>query len=107
MQILLTLENTGIIDIPVNYNYCIQSSIFALLADEDAEYAKMLHNTAYGGKFKYKMFTFGKPEGRSHFRDKKLYYEGDIRYVFANTYEFGIESGEYAYRKTYFTDKKS
>ena len=78
MQILLTLENTGIIDIPVNYNYCIQSSIFALLADEDAEYAKMLHNTAYGGKFKYKMFTFGKPEGRSHFRDKKLYYEGDI-----------------------------
>lgn len=79
MQILLTFENTGIIDIPVNYNYYIQSSIFTLLAEEDAEYAEMLHDTAYGGKFKYKMFTFGELKGRSHFYEKKLYYEGDIQ----------------------------
>lgn len=78
MQILLTFENAGIIDIPVNYNYYIQSSIFTLLADEDAGYAAMLHDTAYGGKYKYKMFTFGELKGRSHFHDKKLYYEGDI-----------------------------
>lgn len=78
MQILLTLENTGIIDIPVNYNYYIQSSIFTLLADEDAEFAAMLHDTAYGGKYKYKMFTFGELKGRNHFHDKKLYYEGDV-----------------------------
>lgn len=50
MQILLTFENTGIIDIPVNYNYYIQSSIFSLLADEDAGFSEMLHDTAYGGK---------------------------------------------------------
>ena len=79
MQILLTFENTGIIDIPVNYNYYIQSSIFSLLADEDAGFSEMLHDTAYGGKFKYKMFTFGELKGRNHFHDKKLYYEGDIR----------------------------
>lgn len=78
MQILLTLENTGIIDIPVNYNYYIQSSIFTLLADENAEYASMLHDTAYGGKYKYKLFTFGELRGRNHFHDKKLYYEGDV-----------------------------
>ena len=79
MQILLTFENTGIIDIPVNYNYYIQSSIFALLADEDAGFSAMLHDNAYGGKYKYKMFTFGELKGRNHFHDKKLYYEGDIR----------------------------
>lgn len=79
MQILLTFENTGIIDMPVNYNYYIQSSIFSLLADEDAEFAAMLHDTAYGGKYKYKMFTFGDLKGRNHFHEKKLYYEGDIQ----------------------------
>ncbi len=78
MQILLTFENKGIIDIPVNYNYYIQSSIFSLLADEDAGFAAMLHDTAYGGKYKYKMFTFGELKGRNHFHDKKLYYEGDL-----------------------------
>lgn len=79
MQILLTFENKGIIDIPVNYNYYIQSSIFSLLADEDAGFSAMLHDTAYGGKYKYKMFTFGELKGRNHFHDKKLYYEGDIQ----------------------------
>lgn len=78
MQILLTFENSGVIDIPVNYNYYIQSSIFTLLSDEDAEYAAMLHDTAYGGKYRYKMFTFGELRGRSHFHDKKLYFEGDV-----------------------------
>lgn len=38
----------------------------------------MLHDTVYGGKYKYKMFTFGELKGRSHFHDKNLYYEGDI-----------------------------
>ena len=78
MQLLLTFENTGIVDIPVNYNYYIQSSIFTLLADEDPEYAAMLHDTAYGGKYRYKLFTFGELKGKSHFHDKKLYYEGNI-----------------------------
>ena len=31
MQLLLTFDNKGIIDIPVNYNYYIQSAIFTLL----------------------------------------------------------------------------
>lgn len=79
MQIVLTFDNTGIIDIPVNYNYYIQSAIFALLADEDSAYAEQLHDTAYGGRAKYKFFTFGELSGKNHFRDKKLYFEGDIR----------------------------
>lgn len=79
MQILLTFDNAGIIDIPVNYNYYVQSSIFALLSDEDAHYAQMLHDTAYGGNFRYKMFTFGQLKGSCHFYNKKLYYEGDIQ----------------------------
>lgn len=78
MQLLLTFDNKGIIDLPVNYNYYIQSAIFTLLASEDAEYATLLHDTAYGGKAKYKMFTFGELKGRSYFHDKKLYYEGDM-----------------------------
>ncbi len=78
MQLLLTFDNKGVIDIPVNYNYYIQSAIFNLLADEDAEYAALLHDTAYGGKARYKMFTFGELNGRNHFHDKKLYFEGDM-----------------------------
>lgn len=78
MQLLLTFDNKGIIDIPVNYNYYIQSAIFTLLASEDAEYATLLHDTAYGGKSRYKMFTFGELSGKCHFHDKKLYYEGDL-----------------------------
>lgn len=49
------------------------------MADEDAEYAELLHDTAYGDKAKYKLFTFGQLMGRNHFHDKKLYFEGDIR----------------------------
>ena len=78
MQLLLTFDNKGVIDFPVNYNYYIQAAIFALLADEDSEYAALLHDTAYGGKAKYKMFIFGGLKGRNHFHDKKLYFEGDI-----------------------------
>lgn len=78
MQLLLSFDNKGVIDFPVNYNYYIQAAIFALLADEDAEYATLLHDTAYGGKAKYKMFTFGELKGKNHFHDKKLYYEDDI-----------------------------
>ncbi len=78
MQLLLTFDNTSIIDIPVNYNYYIQSAIFTLLAEEDAEYAELLHDTAYGGNAGYKLFTFGELTGKSHFHDKKLCFEGDI-----------------------------
>jgi len=38
-----------------------------------------LHDTAYGGKSKYKLFTFGELTGKNHFHDKKLYFEGDIQ----------------------------
>lgn len=79
MQLLITYENTGIISIPVNYNYYIQSAIFKLLAEENTEFAEHLHNVADGGKTKYKFFTFGPLIGKSHFHDKKLYFEGDIR----------------------------
>ena len=79
MQILLTIKNTGIIDIPVNYNYIIQSAIFHLIADVDEQYAKNLHNVAFGEKTKYKLFTFGELKGRIHFHEKKLYLEGDLR----------------------------
>lgn len=79
MQILLTFDNAGIIDIPVNYNYYVQPAIFTLLSYEDADYAEMLHNEAYGGNFRYKMFTFGELNGRCHFYNKKLYYEGDMQ----------------------------
>lgn len=78
MQILITIENAGIIDIPVNYNYYVQSAIFKLLSEGDTEYARNLHNVAYGGKNKYKFFVFGNLVGKNHFHDKKLYYEGDI-----------------------------
>lgn len=57
----------------------IQSALFKLIAEEDEEYAKHLHDIAYGGKTKYKFFAFGELKGRNHFHDKKLYYEGDIR----------------------------
>ena len=79
MQLILTLEHSGIIDFPVNYNYCVQSAIFALLAAADADYAQMLHDTAYGGEAKFKFFTFDKLRGNCHYRDKKLFFESDIR----------------------------
>lgn len=79
MQLLITYENTGVIDIPVNYNYYIQSAIFKLLAEENAGFAEHLHNIADSGKTKYKFFTFGPLIGKNHFHDKKLYFESDIR----------------------------
>lgn len=78
MQIMLTCQNTGIIDIPVNYNYYIQSAIYKLLADENSNYAKYLHDIADGSRTRYKFFTFGSLIGKSHFYNKTLYYEGDI-----------------------------
>ena len=79
MQLILTLETNGITDIPVNYNYYVQSAIFALLATADAEYSANLHDTAYGGKAKFKFFTFDKLRGKCHFYEKKLFFESDIR----------------------------
>lgn len=79
MQIVLTCQNTGIIDIPVNYNYYVQSAIFKILADENSDYAEYLHNIADGSKKRYKFFTFGSLIGKSHFYNKTLYYEGGIK----------------------------
>ena len=79
MQIVLTCQNTGIIDIPVNYNYYVQSAIFKNLADENSDYAEYLHNIADGSKTRYKFFTFGSLIGKSHFYNKTLYYEGGIK----------------------------
>lgn len=79
MQIVLICNNTGIIDIPVNYNYYVQSAIFKLLADENPHYAEYLHDIADGSKTKYKFFTFGPLIGKKHFYNKTLYYEGEIK----------------------------
>ncbi len=79
MQIVLICNNTGIIDIPVNYNYYVQSAIFKLLADENPHYAEYLHDIADGSKTKYKFFTFGSLIGKKHFYNKTLYYEGEIK----------------------------
>lgn len=87
MQLLLTFENTEIIDIPVNYNHLIQSAIFNLLAGENAEYAEQLHNIAYGGRKRYKFFTFGELKGKKHFHEKKLYYEGNIKLEIRGAYD--------------------
>lgn len=78
MQLLIKIKNDGIIDIPVNYNYPVQSAIFKVLAEENADFAYRLHNVADGEKTKYKFFTFGPLIGKNHFHDKKLYFEGDI-----------------------------
>ena len=79
MQIKLILYNKGIVDIPVKYNYYIQSAIFSLLAEKDDEYAALLHDSAYGENGRYKLFTFSRLVGKSHYHDKKLYFEGNIR----------------------------
>lgn len=79
MQIFFTLKNTGIIDIPVNYNYYVQSAVYKLLKDENPDYADFLHDTAYGEKTRYKFFTFGPLIGKSYFYNKTLYYEGNIK----------------------------
>lgn len=79
MQIVFICQNTGIIDIPVNYNYYVQSAIFKILADENSDYAEYLHNIADGSKTRYKFFTFGSLIGKSHFYNKTLYYEGGIK----------------------------
>ena len=78
MQLKITFRNQEVLDFPVNYNYYIQSAIFSLLAEESSEYAGELHNIAFGGIAKFKMFTFSPLLGKCHFHDKILYFEGDI-----------------------------
>lgn len=87
MRLLIRLKNTGIIDIPVNYNYYIQMNIFGLLAAENADFAERLHNIADGRRTKYKFFTFGPLIGKNHFYDKKLYFEGDILFEIRSAYD--------------------
>lgn len=99
MQLLIKLKNTGIIDVPVNYNYHIQSAIFRLLAEENANFAEHLHSIADGEKTKYKFFTFGSLIGKSHFHDKKLYFEGDIRLEIRSASDDFIELLERALTK--------
>lgn len=79
MQIIITLKNDGIVAIPVNYNYYVQSAIFKTSAQSDSDFAEHFHDVADGGKTKYKFFTFGELRGKNHYHSKKLYYEGDIR----------------------------
>ena len=77
MQIILKIHKDGIIEFPVNYNYQFQSAIYALLG-ESPYYSNFLHNQGYGDAQRFKMFTFGSPQGEYKIIDKKIYFNEDF-----------------------------
>lgn len=74
MRIKVLLENSGKIELPINYNYYLSSAIYRFLNHSDAEYAFFLHEEGYrtskGKRFKFFTFSQLQAEKRQIVGDK-------------------------------------
>ncbi len=77
MQFHIKMANSGIFSIPLNYNYQVQSAIYALLR-HDEKFSAALHDIGYGELNAYRMFTFGALQGNYAIHNKKLHFDGDF-----------------------------
>lgn len=77
MQIHLTLKCKEPFTVPLNYNYQLQSAIYAKLAEIGA--SDFWHDTGFGdGKQKFKSFVFGPLSGNYIIENKNITFDGKI-----------------------------
>lgn len=76
MQILLRLQPDRPLCLPFNYQYQLQSAIYAKLGEIDA--SDFWHDVGFGGKRKFKAFCFGPLKGKYTVRDNKILFENSI-----------------------------
>lgn len=78
MQIMLTMQPEKPLIIPLNYNYQLQSALYAMLGEVGE--SDFWHDNGFGEIAKYKGFCFGKLEGKYRI-DKgniKIHFENHI-----------------------------
>ena len=98
MQISLTLQPEKPLCIPLNYNYQLQSALYALLGEVGE--SVFWHDNGFGDFTKYKGFCFGKLEGK-HVVDrenKKIRFENIVRleirssvFAFMDSFQRAVE----------------
>ena len=66
MRLYVTLEVGRETSLPVNYQHLLTAVVYDLLGSADAEYARFLHDSGYGGEGgrRFKLFTFSWLRGR-------------------------------------------
>lgn len=70
------------LEIPINYNYYLQSAIYKNL---DKNFSDFLHNIGFEyGKRKFKLFTFSRIFSKFSIYDKKIVFESPIHFYFAS-----------------------
>ena len=75
MQVQLTLIPRKPIILPLNYNYAVQSAIYAKLSEVGA--SDFWHNSGFGKENPFKGFVFGRLWGNHCVEDRKiLFYDG-------------------------------
>lgn len=88
MRISLTFQSEKpYIDLPINYNYLIQSVIYRNL---ESELATFLHEEGFHlGKRRFTLFVFSRLMGKSQFlrESKKIRFFGPIRLLLASPFE--------------------
>lgn len=76
MQILLQLQPDRPLCLPFNYQYQLQSAIYAKLAEIEA--SDFWHDIGFGDTRKFKAFTFGPIKGKYTVRDNKILFENSV-----------------------------
>jgi CRISPR-associated protein Cas6 len=70
------------LEIPINYNYYLQSAVYKNL---DKNFSDFLHNIGFEhGKRKFKLFTFSRIFSKFSIYDKKIVFESPIHFYFAS-----------------------
>lgn len=76
MQILLHLQPDRPLCLPFNYQYQLQSAIYAKLAEIGA--SDFWHNVGFGDTRKFKAFSFGPLKGKYTVSDNKILFENSV-----------------------------
>lgn len=76
MQIILQLQPDRPLCLPFNYQYQLQSAIYAKLAEIDA--SDFWHDIGFGDTRKFKAFTFGPIKGKNTVKDNKILFENNV-----------------------------
>lgn len=102
MQILLKMRPTQPLIVPSNYNYQLQSALYAILGEVGE--SAFWHDSGFGVITKYKGFCFGKLEGKYKFdrENRKICYDNSVyleirspSFEFMDAFQRAVENRPY------------
>lgn len=76
MQIQLQLKPKTTLEIPLNYNYQLQSAIYSKLREIGV--SDFWHDLGFGDKEAFKLFVFGPLKGNYKIEDKKIIFDDTV-----------------------------